>query len=103
MGRMIDILRTADRRPAAEPTADSHATAEVEIDDVDDDAAVPDTEIESDLGPPIEDDNDVPYIEVGGGRETNLRLVPAPQSPLAIAATEAGSQALETQEVVRPI
>jgi Mrp family chromosome partitioning ATPase len=80
MGRMIDILRTADRRPAADPQPAVQPPDHDDIDEVDDEPSIPDTEIESDLGPPIEDDNDVPFIEVGAGREPNLRIM-APPSP----------------------
>ena len=31
--------------------------------------------------PPLEDDDDVPFIEVGGPREPSLRLVPATPLP----------------------
>jgi Mrp family chromosome partitioning ATPase len=72
MGRMIDILRTADRRPVAEspPTP-------VELDEREDVAEPVAAQSITISEPPLEDDDDVPFIEVGGGREPSLRIVPA--------------------------
>jgi hypothetical protein len=81
MGRMSDILRTADRRPApddtAAPTPAEPATNSADLDDADDETTIHDTEVEPGT-PPIEDDDDVPFIEVGGPREPALRLIPSP-------------------------
>src|SRR4051794_27997035 len=98
MGRMIDILRTADRRPGADapPAAEPLAST---VDEADDEPAIPDTEIESEFGPPIEDDNDVPFIEVGGGREPTLRLVAAPPAPAIV---EAGPEVRVFPPVEQP-
>src|SRR5437762_13316734 len=80
MGRMIDILRTADRRPAADvPPVDE--PAEPTEPEVDDEVPAAASEITPDPEPPIEDDDDVPYIEVGGPREPALRLIPPPAPP----------------------
>jgi hypothetical protein len=105
MGRMIDVLRTADRRP--EPTAAVESVTTAEIDDADDEPIVADTELDT---PPLEDDNDVPFIEVGGPREPALRIVPAPQPVLSVAgvcdpgiAVGPVSQRPATDDIVRPI
>jgi Mrp family chromosome partitioning ATPase len=88
MGRMIDILRTADHRPAAVDAVPMHTTpAEIGSQEsgirsqksedrllarIAEPPTVP-------LEPPVlEDHDDVPFIEVGGPREPTLRLVPAP-------------------------
>jgi Mrp family chromosome partitioning ATPase len=75
MGRMIDILRTADRRPGADAPIDDEPVDAAEPETVDDVAVVALTP-----EPPLEDDATVPFIEVGGPREPTLRLVPAPTS-----------------------
>ena len=74
MGRMIDILRSADRRPAAGPVADRPAPAEPELKLT----APMVVELPALAEPPIEDDDTVPFIEVGGSPERTLRLVSAP-------------------------
>jgi Mrp family chromosome partitioning ATPase len=72
MGRMIDILRTADRRPVAEivPTDEPNESRHDEV-------PTPIAKLAPIAEPALEDDDGVPFIEVGGPRETSLRLVPA--------------------------
>jgi Mrp family chromosome partitioning ATPase len=72
MGRMMDIMRSADRRPIA-------AAAPVESDEAEDDLPPAVAEDRPITEPALEDDNNVPFIEVGGKREPTLRLVPAPE------------------------
>jgi Mrp family chromosome partitioning ATPase len=89
MGRMIDIMRKADRRSVAElaPAAKPVETIrEQESGNRDQESEgrppLPTAEhslLTSDV-PALEDDNDVPYIEVGGPREPSLRLVPAAEN-----------------------
>jgi Mrp family chromosome partitioning ATPase len=95
MGRMIDIMRSADRRSGGGPepevrnqesgfrSQDSGVRSrksEVRDDEreVDEGAAEEPNLSLTSQWPPIEDDDDVPFIEVGGPREPNLRLVAAP-------------------------
>jgi Mrp family chromosome partitioning ATPase len=88
MGRMIDILRTADRRPAAllapaaepaEPIPRPEPMARDEVSDARSAAPAPNPNLMNPDAPALEDDNDVPFIEVGGPREPALRLVAAPE------------------------
>jgi Mrp family chromosome partitioning ATPase len=103
---MIDILRTADRRPGPEPTPADEPAEAIEPAGPEPDeevsAVAPDAEPE----PPIEDDDEVPFIEVGGPREPALRLVPAPQPALAVAGVcdpGPASQGPATEDPVRPL
>jgi Mrp family chromosome partitioning ATPase len=78
MGRMIDILRNADRRPVAEIARPEEPidTADAELDKV----PVAAAKLAPVVEPALEDDDDVPFIEVGGPREPSLRLVPAAET-----------------------
>jgi Mrp family chromosome partitioning ATPase len=81
MGRMIDILRTADRRPAANaPTIAGPAEQETALEEQEPELPAEAGPLTPD-SPPLEDDDEVPFIEVGGKREPALRLIPPP-SPL---------------------
>ncbi len=78
MGRMIDILRNADRRPVAEisrvnqPISAADARSE--------EAPLAAAKLAPIAEPALEDHDDVPFIEVGGPREPSLRLVPAAEA-----------------------
>jgi Mrp family chromosome partitioning ATPase len=75
MGRMIDMMRGAERRPNVIPTP---AAAAPEVED-EGPVAIVVAEDRPITAPPLEDDDAVPFIEVGGPRgEPNLRIVPAP-------------------------
>jgi Mrp family chromosome partitioning ATPase len=77
MGRMIDILRSPDRRPTASTSASETAPV-VEKETI---AAVDEPHVTThgaETAAPMEDDDDVPFIEVGGPREPSLRLIPSP-------------------------
>jgi Mrp family chromosome partitioning ATPase len=72
MGRMIDILRNADRRP----NGDTHLAEEpLELAEAEETAAIPITASDPVEEPPLVDDDTVPFIEVGGPRELGLRIV----------------------------
>jgi Mrp family chromosome partitioning ATPase len=93
MGRMIDILRRTDRRPSTTAPAsekpvegNNHPAAVAE-------PTAPMREAQP-VAPPLEDDDDVPFIEVGGPREPALRLVPAPRPSPGIAVEESGVRVL---------
>jgi Mrp family chromosome partitioning ATPase len=88
MGRMMDILRTADRRPAAHALDAEPSGGKKESDENELESVVPSESNLHTAEPPLEDDDDVPFIEVGGKREPTLRLVPAPAATLTIAGVE---------------
>src|SRR5437867_2065301 len=77
MGRMIDILRTADRRTEPDRTPDLELDALADAEPIEE---TPTPEVALDAADPAEDDATVPFIEVGGPREPGLRLI-SPPSP----------------------
>src|SRR6266481_5016146 len=77
MGRMIDILRTADRRPVAAISLQESGVRDQEP-EAPPSLLTPEPCLLSPDSPELEDDNEVPFIEVGGPREPSLRIVPAP-------------------------
>lgn len=93
MGRMIDILRNAERRPETQSVkALDHESATIGTElaqGVDETAS-----LKTDLPIFDEDDPTVPFIEVGAGREPTQRLLPPlptkprivePAAPIAVA------------------
>ena len=105
MGRMIDILRTADRRPAApdavpirKPSEPIEA-AESESEEM----SIPITNTTPITEPALEDHDDVPFIEVGGPREPTLRLVPAPLASPVKSGEEIGMKGMGPIGLIGPI
>src|SRR5690349_12227653 len=75
MGRMADILRNAERRPDARPAPADPPEVEAE------EPAEVEAGADAVPFPELEDDDAVPFIEVGGPREPALRIVTPPPPP----------------------
>ena len=108
MGRMIDIMRNPDPRPVVllAPTGESVGPVQSEASgingqesDVRTNLRTPEPCLLNPNLPALEDDDDVPFIEVGALREPSLRLIPAADT------AEDKSQKSDTRtlpSVVRP-
>jgi Mrp family chromosome partitioning ATPase len=90
---MIDILRSGDRRPSANAPVASEPT-ETETKSQAAQQRSSNDPHQDTVGPLLGDDDDVPFIEVGGPREPALRLVPAPLFSAGVAGDASGARVL---------